>query len=88
MMGCAVMTGFGSAVNAAQVKPRSTVVVLGCGGVSLSTILGALCRGAARVIAVNGNPARLAPATQFGATETLLARRSDAFPGGDTWSYW
>ncbi|WP_348268831.1 alcohol dehydrogenase catalytic domain-containing protein [Edaphobacter paludis] len=77
IMGCAVMTGFGSAVNAAQVAEGSTVVVLGCGGVGLSTILGALYRKAARVIAVDVNPARLEFATLFGATETLLADRKD-----------
>ncbi len=77
IMGCAVMTGFGSAVNTAQVAEGSTVVVLGCGGVGLSAILGALYRKAARVIAVDVNPARLAFATQFGATETLLADRND-----------
>ena len=76
-MGCAVMTGFGSAVNAAQVTPGSTVVVLGCGGVGLSVILGALYSKAARVIAVDVNPRRLKLAEQFGATETLLAHRED-----------
>ncbi len=77
IMGCAVMTGFGSAVNTAQVAEGSTVVVLGCGGVGLSTILGALYRKAGRVIAVDVNPARLKFAMQFGATETLLADRND-----------
>lgn len=77
IMGCAVMTGFGSAVNTAKVAEGSTVVVLGCGGVGLSTILGALYRKAARVIAVDVNPARLEFAMQFGATETLLADRDD-----------
>ncbi len=77
IMGCAVMTGFGSAVNAAQVTPGSTVVVLGCGGVGLSVILGALYSKAARVIAVDVNPGRLKLAEQFGATETLLAHRED-----------
>ena len=77
IMGCAVMTGFGSAVNAAQVTEGSTVVVLGCGGVGLSCILGALHCNAAKVIAVDVNPARLQLATQFGATETLLADRDD-----------
>ena len=78
ILGCGVMTGFGSAVNAAQVTPDSTVVVLGCGGVGLSTILGALYCRAARVIAIDVNPARLELARQFGATETLLADREDA----------
>lgn len=77
IMGCAVMTGFGSAVNTAQVAEGSTVVVLGCGGVGLSTILGALYRKAARVIAIDVNPARLEFAQRFGATETLLANRDD-----------
>ena len=74
IMGCAVMTGFGSAVNAAQVVEGSTVVVLGCGGVGLSCILGARHRKAAKVIAVDVNPARLQLASEFGATETLLRR--------------
>jgi S-(hydroxymethyl)glutathione dehydrogenase/alcohol dehydrogenase len=77
IMGCAVMTGFGSAVNAAQVAEGSTVVVLGCGGVGLSCILGASYRKAAKVIAVDVNPARLQLASQFGATEILLADRND-----------
>lgn len=77
ILGCAVMTGFGSAVNAAKVEEGTTVVVLGCGGVGLSTIMGALYCKAARVIAIDISPARLELAKQFGATETLLARRED-----------
>lgn len=77
ILGCAVMTGFGSAVNAAQVEAGSTVVVLGCGGVGLSTMLGALYRKAGSIIAVDINPARLELARQFGATDTLLADSND-----------
>ena len=78
IMGCAVMTGFGSAVNVAKVQQGSTVVVLGCGGVGLSTMLGALHCGAGRIIAIDVNPARLELALQFGTTEVLLAQRDDA----------
>jgi S-(hydroxymethyl)glutathione dehydrogenase/alcohol dehydrogenase len=77
ILGCAVMTGFGSAVNAAQVAAGSTVVVLGCGGVGLSTILGAVYSKAARIIAIDLHPQRLELATVFGATEILLAHRED-----------
>jgi len=77
IMGCAVMTGFGSAVNAAQVAEGSVVVVLGCGGVGLSAILGSRYRKAGRIIAVDVNPVRLEMAKQFGATEILLADRND-----------
>ncbi len=78
ILGCAVMTGFGSVVNAAQVTEGSTVVVLGCGGVGLSTVLGAVYAKAARIIAVDLNAGRLEMARSFGATETLLADRDDA----------
>ncbi len=77
IFGCAVMTGFGSAVNAARVASGSTVVVLGCGGVGLSTILGARYCNAARILAIDLNPGRLEMALQFGATETLLAHQED-----------
>lgn len=71
------MTGFGSAVNIARIEPGSTVVVLGCGGIGLSTLLGAKYCNAARILAVDINPERLALALQLGATETLLADRAD-----------
>jgi S-(hydroxymethyl)glutathione dehydrogenase/alcohol dehydrogenase len=77
IMGCAVMTGFGSAVNVAQVAEGSSVVVLGCGGVGLSTILGARYRKAGSILAVDVNPVRLQMATQFGATDTLQPDRND-----------
>lgn len=78
ILGCGVMTGFGSVVNAAKVEKGSSVVVLGCGGVGLSVIQGAVYACARRIIAVDVNPHRLELATQFGATETLLAKREDA----------
>ncbi len=41
IISCGVMTGYGSVVNAAQVKAGSSVVVLGAGGVGLNVIQGA-----------------------------------------------
>jgi len=78
ILGCGVMTGFGSVVNAARVTPGSTVVVLGTGGVGLSCIQGAVHAGAAMIVAVDINPGRLALAQRFGATHTVLAGRDDA----------
>jgi S-(hydroxymethyl)glutathione dehydrogenase / alcohol dehydrogenase len=77
ILGCGVMTGFGSVINSARVEKESSVVVLGAGGVGLSVIQGAV-HGCARVIiAVDVNPNRLALARQFGATDTILARGDD-----------
>jgi S-(hydroxymethyl)glutathione dehydrogenase/alcohol dehydrogenase len=78
ILGCGVMTGFGSAVNAAKVEKGSSVVVLGVGGVGLSVIQGAAYAGAGRIIAVDLNPNRLDMARQFGATDVLQPAREDA----------
>ena len=77
ILGCGVMTGFGSAVNAAKVEKGSSVVVLGTGGVGLSVIQGAVHACAKSIIAVDINPNRLALAKQFGATHTVLAAQDD-----------
>jgi len=78
IVGCGVMTGFGSAVNVARVQPGDTVAVIGCGGVGLNVIQGARLCGAARIVAVDSVPAALERARKFGATDVVLARRDDA----------
>jgi S-(hydroxymethyl)glutathione dehydrogenase/alcohol dehydrogenase len=77
IVGCGVMTGFGSVVNAAKVEKGSSVVVLGTGGVGLSVIQGAVHACAEKIIAVDLQPHRLTLAVQFGATHTVLATRDD-----------
>jgi S-(hydroxymethyl)glutathione dehydrogenase/alcohol dehydrogenase len=77
ILGCGVMTGYGSAVNAARVRPGSSVVVLGCGGVGLNVVQGARIAGATRIIAVDLTDQRLATACKFGATETIVATADD-----------
>lgn len=71
IVGCGVMTGYGSAVKAANVEPGSSVAVLGCGGVGLNVIQGARIAGAERIIAIDLSANRLAMARQFGATHTV-----------------
>jgi S-(hydroxymethyl)glutathione dehydrogenase/alcohol dehydrogenase len=78
ILGCGVMTGVGSVLNAAKVAAGASVVVLGCGGVGLSCIQGAVLAGARMVIAVDVKPERLAFARDFGATHALLADPADA----------
>ncbi|HTU50768.1 MAG TPA: alcohol dehydrogenase catalytic domain-containing protein [Acidobacteriaceae bacterium] len=77
ILGCGVMTGFGSVVNAARVQRGSCVVVLGAGGVGLSVIQGALYVCASTIIAVDLNPRRLDVAISLGATHTILASKDD-----------
>ena len=69
LLGCAVITGVGSVVNGARMRPGPTVAVIGCGGVGLNIVQGAAIAGAERIIAVDLNAEKLALATTFGATD-------------------
>ena len=77
LIGCGVMTGYGSVVNAAQVEAGSNVVVLGCGGVGLNVIQSAKLSGAARIVAIDIDENKFPLASQFGATHNLLASPAD-----------
>ncbi len=78
LLGCGVITGFGAVVNRAQVRPLSSVVVIGTGGVGLNSVQGAAISGAYPVIAVDISDYKLEAARTFGATHTLRADDKDA----------
>jgi Zn-dependent alcohol dehydrogenase len=78
VVGCAVLTGTGAALNAAQVQPGSVAVVIGCGGVGLSAVQGCSIAGAAAVVAVDLNERRLELAAELGATHTVCSPAQDA----------
>jgi NDMA-dependent alcohol dehydrogenase len=73
LIGCAVTTGVGAALNTARVRPGSSVVVYGAGGVGLSIIMGAKLAGASRIIAVDTSEAKGDIAQSFGATDIIMA---------------
>jgi S-(hydroxymethyl)glutathione dehydrogenase/alcohol dehydrogenase len=77
IVGCGVMTGFGSAVNVARVVAGSSVAVIGCGGVGLNIIQGARLNSAGRIIAIDLRAHALEQARAFGATDTLVADPAD-----------
>jgi S-(hydroxymethyl)glutathione dehydrogenase/alcohol dehydrogenase len=77
LLGCAVVTGVGSVFNAARVEPGSTVVVIGCGGIGLNIVQGAVLAGASRVIAVDLHAEKLTMATEFGATDVVRSGDQD-----------
>lgn len=77
IIGCGVMTGYGSVMNAAKMPRGATAVVLGTGGVGLNVIQACRIAGASRIIAIDVNPERLQMAIDFGATDTLPADKND-----------
>lgn len=68
LAGCGVGTGWGSAVNSAEVEPGQTVIVIGVGGIGIHAVQGARHRGAAHVLAVDPAPLKRETAQQVGAT--------------------
>ncbi len=73
LLGCGVVTGYGAATRTASIKPGSSVVVVGCGGVGLSAIQGAKASGAGQIIAVDVSEEKLELARIFGATDVVLS---------------
>ncbi len=77
LLGCAVITGVGAAINAARVRPGSSVAVFGTGGVGLNVVQGAVLAGAEKIIAVDLLESKLDYARRFGATHTVNASAGD-----------
>ena len=79
LLGCGVVTGWGSAVYAAQVTPGDTVAVVGAGGIGSNAIQGARLAGAKRIIAIDPVEFKREKAMEFGATHTA-ASMTEALP--------
>lgn len=73
LLACGVITGVGAVFNTARVRKGATVAVIGAGGIGLNVIQGAALAGAARIVAIDLAPEKLADARDFGATDGLLA---------------
>jgi Zn-dependent alcohol dehydrogenase len=77
VVGCAVQTGAGAALNTARVEAGATVLVLGLGGIGLSLVQGARIAGATRIVASDPIAGRRELALQFGATDAIDPAAAD-----------
>ena len=73
LLGCGVMTGWGSAVNTADIRPGDTVVVIGFGGIGSGAVQGARLAGAERIIVVEPVEVKRDKAFEFGATHFVTS---------------
>ena len=71
LVGCCVATGVGAVTRHARIESGSTVLVIGCGGVGLNAIQGAVLSGAGTIIAADLLDNKLDMARTFGATHTI-----------------
>lgn len=77
LIGCAVTTGVGAVINTADVRPGQTVLIIGCGGVGLSAVMGARLLSAGTIIAADLHDGALEKARQLGATHTVNTGTED-----------
>jgi S-(hydroxymethyl)glutathione dehydrogenase/alcohol dehydrogenase len=91
LIGCAVTTGVGAALNTARIQPGSSVAVIGVGGVGVAAVQGARVAGAAHIVAVDPVALRRDWALKFGATEAVtpeeLAEFASRLTDGEGFDY-
>lgn len=77
LLGCGISTGYGAALNTADVEEGSTCAIWGIGAVGLAVIMGCKERGASKIIAIDLNDEKEAVAKQFGATHFVNPKKFD-----------
>jgi aryl-alcohol dehydrogenase len=70
-LGCGLITGAGSVLNALQVEAGRSLVVFGVGAVGLAALIAGAASGADPIIAVDLHDSRLDLARELGATHTV-----------------
>ena len=71
LVGCGVPTGWGSAVNTANVAPGDMVAVYGVGGIGINAVQGARYAGAKNVVAIDPLENKREKAMELGATHAF-----------------
>lgn len=69
LLGCGIPTGYGAAINTANVEPGSNVAIWGLGAVGLAVAMGCKAQGAKRIIGIDINPSKFERAKVFGCNE-------------------
>jgi Zn-dependent alcohol dehydrogenase len=77
ILGCAVITGVGAVLNVLENPAGTSVLVIGAGGVGLSSVMGAKLVGADPIIVADLSKEKLELAAELGATHTIDASQTD-----------
>lgn len=75
-LGCGIITGAGSVLEAFRLRPGQSLVVFGVGSVGLAAIMAARLAGGSQIVAVDVDPARLRLAEELGATHALVSNEA------------
>jgi Zn-dependent alcohol dehydrogenase len=71
---CAVVTGIGAVLNVVERAAGSGILIVGAGGVGLSSVMGAHLVGANPIIVADIDEAKLELARELGATHVIVSR--------------
>lgn len=71
LVGCGVPTGWGAAVNTANVQAGDTVAIFGIGGIGINAVQGARMAGAKNIIAIDPLENKREKAMELGATHAF-----------------
>jgi S-(hydroxymethyl)glutathione dehydrogenase/alcohol dehydrogenase len=86
LLGCGVITGWGSSVYAAEVAPGDVVAVVGIGGIGINAVQGARLAGARQIWAIDPVEFKRSKALEFGATHTAASlEEAHALIGEASW---
>ena len=77
LLACGVITGFGAVTNTAKVEPGRSVAVIGCGGVGINAVQGAVYAKASPIIAVDIVDEKLRLAATLGADHVVDGSTND-----------
>lgn len=86
LLGCGVLTGWGSAVYTGEVKAGDMVAVVGVGGIGMNAVQGAKMAGASVIAAIDPVEFKREKAMEFGATHTFSSV-TEALGALDTVTY-
>ncbi len=76
-LGCGLQTGAGTVMNSLKVPKGASIAIFGTGAVGLAAIMAARLAGAAPIIGVDLDPARLKLALELGATQVINNSHAD-----------
>jgi len=77
-LGCGIITGAGSVIEAFRLRPGQSLVVFGVGSVGLAAVMAGRLAGASRIVAVDTDAARLKLALELGATDAVPSNADTA----------
>jgi S-(hydroxymethyl)glutathione dehydrogenase/alcohol dehydrogenase len=80
LLGCAVLTGWGSVVNVAKASEGTSIGIWGCGGIGLNAVRAASVRNCKPIVAVDLEISKRDIALEFGATHFIDSSKHDPIP--------